>query len=103
MLSDQQGYAGQIGTYEAGRLFRVIWEFDMDTGTYDVWLDGEQVVDDRVHGVISDGIGSVHFGPYGDSDTDGSYNVDAIMVTDYFQATPMERGSWGRIKARFVK
>lgn len=93
--------AGIIGTFTTGEPFRVIQEFDMDAGTFSVWLDGELVLEDLVHGVTGDGVGSVIFGVHYDEDTDGHYYVDAIKVADTFEAIPVEEQSWGRIKAGY--
>jgi hypothetical protein len=100
-LIDEQGYVGAIGNYEVGRRFRVITEFDMDAGTYDVWLDGVLAVNGRAHGIAGRGIGSVILGCDHDEDLEGFFNVDALNVTDYFQEVPVTEQSWGRIKISF--
>jgi hypothetical protein len=92
---------GVIGQFVTDRAFRVILDFDMDGGTFDVWLDGMLVIDDLAHGVTDRGIGKVRFGTLFDADSDGRFYVDAIKVTDYFEATAIDKQSWGRIKARF--
>jgi hypothetical protein len=81
-LYDSNGYYGNIGTYEIGRVYPVKYEFDMDAGTYDVYLDGVLVVDDRAHGVVDRGVGAVLFGCGHDSDYDGYFNVDNIFVRE---------------------
>jgi hypothetical protein len=73
----------------------------MDTGTYDVWLDGELIVEDLAHGITDRGVGNVLFGCGTDSDLDGHFNADAISVTDLFQETPAETQCWGRIETAF--
>jgi hypothetical protein len=93
--------AGIIGQFVAGRVFRVILEFDMDAGTVDVWLDGVKVVDDLVHGVTDRGIGGVRFCALFDEDFNGHFYVDNIKVTDYFEAVPTEDTSWGRVRTQF--
>jgi hypothetical protein len=100
-LVDAQGYAGIIGHYETDRRYRVVLEYDMDAGTYDVWLDGERALNDRAHGVAERGIGWVIFGCFDDDDQEGLFNIDAVSVTDYFQEVPVLESSWGRIKASF--
>ena len=92
---------GTIGQVETGRAFRIIFEFDMDSETFDVWLDGVEAASDLEHEIADTGIGSFMFGCHYDEDAEGSYYVDAIQVTDYFQATPTEEHSWGRVKAGF--
>ncbi len=80
-LDDQNGVVGQIGSYDIGRPFPVMLVFDMDTWTYDVWLDGMRVVDDRAHGITDSGVGQVLFGCLHDPDLNGVFNVDNILVT----------------------
>lgn len=100
-LYKQEGHFGVIGTYETGKIYRVILEYDMDAGTYDVWLDNQLALEAESHGITESGIGSINVGATYDDDTDGYFNIDVIRVTDYFQATSSEEHSWGRIKARF--
>jgi len=97
----QSSNAGTIGQVATGRLFRVIFEFDMDAGTFNVWLDGELAVSGLEHEITEAGVGSFLFGCHWDEDAEGSYYVDAVVVTDYFQAVATEEHSWGRMKAAF--
>ena len=97
----QDSSAGVIGQTIIGRVLRVIFAFDMDAGTFGVWLDGTQVVSGLEHGIEDRGVGSVAIGCGYDDDSEGSYNVDAIEVTDFLRIVPCETDTWGRIKARF--
>jgi hypothetical protein len=92
---------GHIGDFSAGRPFRVIIEFNMDVGTFDVWLDGVRVVEALSHGIADRGIGRVRVGCLFDADQDGRFSVDALSVTDYFQAVGTEESNWGRVKTAF--
>lgn len=102
-LFDHQGYVGVIGSYVTEKRFRIIMEFDMEAGTYDVWLDGTLAINGREHGVTERGIGSVIIGCDHDEDLEGFFNVDALTVTDYFQEVPVGTQSWGRIKAGYLR
>ncbi len=92
---------GDIGTYEIGRSYRVVFKFDMDTGTYDVWLDGMLALPGAAHGITGNGIGSVLLGCVNDEDLTGLFNVDNITVSDTF--TDVLGTTWGRVKARFLQ
>lgn len=56
-VNDENGSAGQIGTYVAGQIQRFSIEHDLDAGTYDVLLNDVVLLDDRAHGVVGAGIG----------------------------------------------
>jgi hypothetical protein len=92
--------AGIIGQAVVGRLYRVVFAFNMDAGTFSVWLDGVEAASGLPHGITDRGIGSVLIGCDYDDDAQGSYNVDALEVTD-FQIVPIENQTWGRIKTMF--
>jgi hypothetical protein len=100
-LSDMQGPTGKIGTYQIDRRTRLVLFHDLDAGTYDIWLDGARLVDDRAHGVTGRGIGGVLFGCEFDGDTVGLFHIDAVTVTDTFLPVTVEEGSWGRLKSLF--
>ncbi len=101
-LGDAAGGHGSIGSYEAGSLYRIIINFDMDAETYDVYLDGSLVRDDQPHSVVGDyGVGAVLVGCREDADLDGTFNIDALTVTDTMQPTSTEEATWGRIKGGY--
>lgn len=62
---------------------KVTWEYDLDAGTYDLYIDGEQYLDDRPHGVVDDdrGLGSISIGFSSNSAPDARIHVDNIHVT----------------------
>lgn len=91
--------AGEIGQVAAGRRYRVILAFDMDTRTVDIWLDGSRVVQGLALGVTEEGIGSIFVGAPGDPDESGRFYIDALTVTDYLLVVPTEDATWGRIRA----
>jgi len=100
-LGDAAGYPGVIASYQPERTTRLILEYDMDSGTYDIWVDGVRVVDDRSHGITESGVGSLYFGCVHDPDTEGYFFVDAISVSDTFHEVATSRGSWGSLKGAF--
>ncbi|MBZ0266639.1 T9SS type A sorting domain-containing protein [bacterium] len=65
----------------AGTPMDFVLEFDMDAGTYDVWVDDVLVVDDQDHGITSPGIGRLAIGDaIGDFDIDGEIHFDDFRV-----------------------
>lgn len=97
---DANGSNGIIGSYQISRPFPVRLVYDMDAGTYDVYLDDQLVLADRAHGVVGSGVGSVLFGCLDDPDYDGRYSVDDILVTDYLPSASAG-ATWGWMKALF--
>ena len=97
MAGDAAGSAGAIGTYATGRAIELIIVHDMDTRTYDVWWDGTLVLDDRAHGVVGAGVGGVYIGIGHDSDRDGLFYMDDLLVTTG-PLTPAESRTWGAVK-----
>jgi hypothetical protein len=97
---DENNTAGVIlGSYEIGRVYPVSLVFDMDAGTYDVWLDGLLVLDAEDNGITGRGIGSLLVGCGDDPDLESLFSVDDILVSDTF--TPVMSRTWGEIKGLF--
>lgn len=99
--NDKNSSLGVIGSYQTGQPLSVILAYNMDAGTYDIYLDGVQVVADEPHGVTDRGIGSVLFGCDSDADLAGKFAIDQIRVLDYLPPVAVEPATWGRIKALY--
>ena len=99
---DAAGSGGTIGSYETGRPYPVHVAFDMDAGTYDVWLDGKEVVTGRAHGITKRGVGAVLIGLNSDVNLEGSVYVDNLIAIGV-GVTPAESRSWGDVKAAFLE
>jgi len=99
--SDENTEEQGIGDYTVGHTIPVALVFDLDTGTYDVWLGGVLLLDDEEHGITERGVGRIVFTCIHDGDLVGNFYVDDILVTDTFTPTPVEPASWGRIKGLF--
>lgn len=95
---DATGFAGTVGTYETGRAIEMFIIHDLDAGTYDVWWDGELVLDDRVHGIVGHGVGGLYAGIDWDPDVDGVFYLDDLHVTTG-PFTANESRTWGGVKA----
>ncbi|MEJ2723022.1 MAG: C25 family cysteine peptidase, partial [bacterium] len=54
--------------------------FDMDSGTYNVWFDGDLILEDETHGVWTRGVGAVLLGLENDPDLEGQVFVDNLRV-----------------------
>jgi hypothetical protein len=98
---DANSNNGAIGTYATGRVFPFGIKFDMDAGTYDIWLDGNLVLEGETHGIVGHGVGAVLFGCTHDPDLDGHFFVDDILVANYLPATDAEPAAWGQVKALY--
>jgi hypothetical protein len=101
VLTDAAHGGSVIGTYVTGKVFPVVLNYNMEAGTYDVWLDGLQVVFNQSHGVTDRGIGRVHVGCTHDPDLDGVLSLDRVRVTDYHLEVAAEPASWGTIRSLF--
>jgi hypothetical protein len=101
-MIDARGFAGYLGSYRTGVVEHLELVYDMDTGTYDVILNGDVVLDNRAHHVTTGrGVGSILIAPQSDPDLDGVFFVDNILVfTSAVVAN--EQSTWGSIKALFL-
>lgn len=61
-VSDANGSAGIVATYAANVDHRLRIEYHMDRGTYDIEVDGMEVLSERSHGITSRGIGALLVG-----------------------------------------
>ncbi len=95
--NDANGHVSIIGTYTSDQTYSLRILFDMDTSTYDMWLDGTLVVDDRAHGCTGPGIGEIICGTGYDENLSGSLFVDNIRI-DASGITPVEGIKWGNLK-----
>lgn len=80
---DEDGYSDEfsIGRYPKGRSTTLKLRYDMDAGTYDVWLDDEQLLDDEPHGVTDDGLGAILITDSNLSATGASVRIDNLSVS----------------------
>jgi hypothetical protein len=100
-LADAAHPGDVVGNFVTGKIFPVVLNFYLDGGTYDLWLDGLQVVSQQAHGVTGCGIGSVLIGCAHDPDLEGVISVDGIRVTDLHQEVGTEPLSWGRVRSLY--
>jgi hypothetical protein len=93
--------SGPVGSYQSDRVIPVRIAFDMEVGTYDVSVDGAQIVFDEPDGVAAGvGIGAVLFNYNNDAGVGDCFYVDNVFVANG-DPTPAEAVSWGAIKAVF--
>ncbi len=100
-LDDAAHPGDLVGDYVTGKIFPVVLNFYLEAGTYDLWLDGRQVVSQQAHGVAGCGIGSIMIGCSNDADLEGVLSVDGIRVTDFHQEVGSEPLSWGRVRSLY--
>ncbi|MFO7688982.1 MAG: hypothetical protein R6W83_00245 [Cryobacterium sp.] len=79
---DQGGLVVAAIPYAIGRVVPLRVLFDMDQGTYDVFLDGTRIVADESHNVVGAGVGvgRVFFGVTNDENLVGTLYVDNLTA-----------------------
>jgi hypothetical protein len=92
--------SGPVGSYQSDRVIPVRIAFDMVAGTYDVSIDGGQVIFDEPHGVVGSGIGAVLFNYNNDGGVGDCFYIDNIFIANG-DPTPVLPVSWGEVKAAF--
>ena len=78
---DAGGQTAASAVYATGRLYPVEVAYDLDAGTYDLFLDGVKVLDDEPHDVVGHGVGGVIVGTLNDADLDGTMYLDDLVVS----------------------
>ncbi|MCP4899409.1 MAG: hypothetical protein GY906_20790, partial [bacterium] len=66
--------------YFTGRAYPIQVDFDLDAGTYDLYLDGGLITSDETYGESGCGIGAFLFDIGHDGDLDGRFFVDNVRV-----------------------
>lgn len=96
-IFDQAGYTAIGADYEAGtdNTLRIL--HDLDAGTYGVWWNDAPVIQDRAHGIVGRGIGSVSVGPSHDQNLTGTLWLDDLTVAPDV-ATSADTATWSEIK-----
>jgi hypothetical protein len=100
-LSDHDGVVGVIGYYNMSVRSPIAIAFDLTAGTYDVWLDGQEVRSDEPITTSGEKLGYIVFSTGPDEDLEGRYFIDDLFVTDNPNAVPVEDCTWGRVKGLF--
>jgi hypothetical protein len=103
MVMDYDGFSGGSnlpGSYPTGRAFPLMMAFDMNAGTYSIWVDNVRVVTDEGHGITGYGISQFEVGS-GANTQDYKFWLDSVQVTDSFPDVPVHQSSWGSVKASF--
>ena len=99
-LGDATGYYGTIGSYVADQTYHFEIHLDMDADTYDVYRDGNLLVDDRSHGITDIGVGRLSFRISNGTTNGTDLLIDDIMVmADEY--TPAQAISLSDVKASF--
>ncbi|HWT15897.1 MAG TPA: hypothetical protein VN581_08950 [Patescibacteria group bacterium] len=78
-LSDANAGVLLGATYSPGQNLAFEFRYDLDAGTYDLLLNNTLLVDDRAHGVVGGGIGSIYIGL--DTTTTSQIFLDELSVT----------------------
>ena len=80
-ISDAADPAGAlIGSYVAGNLLAFEFRFRMDSGRYDVYLNGVRVAADRSHGITDRGVGALLLGSDSGSTAGSNWFIDDVYV-----------------------
>ena len=99
-VGDAAGTVGTVATYSYDQAMTIELIFDMDARTYDIELDDALIVDDRAHGILDRGIGSILVTNSHDLGFDGMFYVDNVSA-DVVGFTPARAVSWAGVKAAF--
>ncbi len=87
--------------YSAGVPIHFKTEYDMDAGTYDLWVDDSLVISDEAHGVVDSGFGRLQFGQNSDFDIGDCFTVDDILVQMAGAVTAVGEGAPSMIAPTF--
>ncbi len=80
-ITDSGGSAGIVGSYVADQLYRLRFTFDIDNGTYIVWLDNDILVENKPYGVDDgNGIGSLLTGFQSSASSSASFVIDDLQI-----------------------
>ncbi|MBM3286851.1 MAG: T9SS type A sorting domain-containing protein [Candidatus Eisenbacteria bacterium] len=79
-LVDGSGHVEWLCPYVSGRSIPIMIIHNLDAGTFDVWIDGLLRADDRAHGIVGRGIGSVIIGTGNDPNLQGCVYVDNVWA-----------------------
>jgi len=81
-LTDANGVASLPPfIYNAGQTYRLRLIYDVDAGTYSVFIDDTELVADRAHGVSTGrGVGSITFGFLSTASAAAEFTIDALQV-----------------------
>ncbi len=86
-----------VGTYTTGEDLLLEIVFDLAAGTCAVSLDGVEIVPAETHGVAGAGVGRLYFGFDHDSDLDGDYYLQSVLVNH--ESTATAPGAFSTVKA----
>lgn len=89
---DSNSNSPQLATFDTGRPVPLAVSFDLDAGTYTIWLDGVGIRWNDSYGTVGPGIGTVIFGCTHDGNTEGTFYVDDILITDEPMISAVEFG-----------
>jgi hypothetical protein len=103
LLIDANGFSTTLGQYETGRAIPLAFAVDLDTSSYDIWIDSALVLDDQPITLASQGVEGVVFLTTPDEDLTGRFYIDDLHVTDDPAAVPARRATWGTIRCLFAE
>jgi len=97
---DAGGSIGAVAVYATASVVSVRIALDMDAGTYDVWINGLQCVNDQPHDVVGAGVGAVFVSCGHDPGLGDFIYLDNLFVGDY-DPTPAVPATWGAVKGLY--
>jgi len=82
-ITDSDGFAGFVGTYQANQKYQLKLVFDMDAGLYKVLFDEDILLEDRAHEFNNDnGTGLLQTGFQSTALINSSFVVDNLQVRE---------------------
>jgi hypothetical protein len=79
-INDASGLGAVIGSYTAGQNMVFEFRFYMHSASYDVYLNGNPLAIDRIHGIIDRGVGSLILGSDPASQVGSQWFLDDVRV-----------------------
>lgn len=100
-VTDPAGSAATLPDFPKSRTLPIRIAFDIDAGTYSVWVDGVQAVTDRAHGVDAPDFKGFTLNTGSGNDPDNRLWIDFLRVTDSLSEVAVKQTTWGRIRASY--
>ena len=100
-INDPAGYAVTDVPHAFGRPLPILMVFNLDAGTYSVWIDEVQQVNERALSVALYDFKHLVVGSGWDCSGANRLSIDQIRIIDHEPQVPVEVPTWGSLRALF--